>query len=149
MEKHPLSREFRFKFIIENWKVNYWKCEQNFLLSPKSLSFFSICQAQYQYNFRPFVYEYFIRTYMNILYIYIFSISGRRACCGWLNRGKENEDARNPFLNTFRFSHHIYMPIKRETREELLPNKNHVWNIFQIIINIIICTFKIKLLTII
>ena len=50
----------------------------------------------------------------------------RKGCCGWLNRGKENEDSRNPFLNVFCFSHHIYMPVKWETREGLLPNKNHV-----------------------
>ena len=130
MEKHPLSREFMLKLR----RVRYWKCQQNFLLSPKSLSFSSICQAQYQHNFCPFVYEYFIRIYMNTLYIYIyiyiFSIGGRRGCCGWLSRSKENEDARNPFLYAFRFSHLIYMPIKQETRKGLLPNKNHVWNIF-------------------
>ena len=65
---------------------------------------------------------------MNILYIYIcFSIGGRRGCCGRLNRDKEIEDARNPSLYAFSFSHHRYMPIKRETRKVLLPNKkNHV-----------------------
>ena len=66
MVKRPLSREFRLKLS----KVRYWKCQQNFLLSPKKLSFSSICRAQYQDNFRPFVYEYFVRIYMNILYIY-------------------------------------------------------------------------------
>ena len=57
--------------------------------------------------------------------MYIFSIGGRRGCCRWLNRDKENEYERNPSLHAFRFSYHIYMPIKRETRKELLPNKNH------------------------
>ena len=47
-------------------------------------------------------------------------------CCGWLDRDKENEDARNPFLYAFRFSHHIYMARKRETCKRLLPNKNHL-----------------------
>ena len=47
-------------------------------------------------------------------------------CCGWPDRDKKNEDARNPSLNVFRFSHQIYMPIKRETPKGLLPNKIHL-----------------------
>ena len=47
-------------------------------------------------------------------------------CCGWLDRDKENADVRNQFLFAFRFSHHIYMPRKRETRKGLLPDKNHL-----------------------
>ena len=43
----------------------------------------------------------------------------RWGSCGWWNRDKENEDARNPSLYAFSFSHHIYMPIKRETRKGL------------------------------
>ena len=39
---------------------------------------------------------------------------------------KENEDPRNPSLYAFSFSRHIHMPVKRETRKELLPNKNHM-----------------------
>ena len=66
MEKHPLSPELRLKLR----KVHYCKCQQSFLLSLKNLSFSSICQAEYQHNFCPFVYEYFIHIYMNILYIY-------------------------------------------------------------------------------
>ena len=49
----------------------------------------------------------------------------RGGCCGWLNRDKENENARNPSLHAFPFSYRLYMPIKRETRKGLLPNKNH------------------------
>ena len=79
MERHPVSREFMLKLR----RVRYKKCQQNLLLSPKSLSFSSICQAQYKHSFRPFVYGYFIRVYMNILYIYIYiSIGGRRVVVG-------------------------------------------------------------------
>ena len=46
--------------------------------------------------------------------------------CEWLNRDKENEDAKNPSLYGFSFSHHIDIPIKRESRKRLLPNKNHM-----------------------
>ena len=60
-----------------------------------------------------------------ILYIYSRYVE-RGGCCGWLNRDKENEDERNPALYALRFSHHTYMPIKRETRKRLLPNKNRV-----------------------
>ena len=49
-----------------------------------------------------------------------------RGSCGCLNRDKENEDARNPSLYAFSFSHHIHMAIKPETRKGLLPNKNHI-----------------------
>ena len=56
--------------------MNYLK----FLLSPKNLRFSSIRQAQCQHNFHPFVYEYFIHIYMNILYVYILQEGGR--CCG-------------------------------------------------------------------
>ena len=45
---------------------------------------------------------------------------------GWLNGDKENEDARNPSLYAFSFSHYIHMPIKPESRKGLLPNKNHM-----------------------
>ena len=47
-------------------------------------------------------------------------------CCGWLDRGKENEGARNQSLYAFRFSHHIYMLVKRETCKGLLPKKHHL-----------------------
>ena len=46
--------------------------------------------------------------------------------CGWLNRHKKNEDARNPSLYAFSFSHHMHVAIKWETRKGLLPNKNHM-----------------------
>ena len=63
-----------------------------------------------------------------LLYIYIFSIGGRmgKLWGGWLNRDKENEDARKPSFYAFSFGHHMHMPIKPETRKGLLPNKNHV-----------------------
>ena len=53
-----------------------------------------------------------------------------RGCCWCLNRDKENEDMRNPYLYAFRFSHHIYMRVKRETCKGLLSNKNHALKIF-------------------
>ena len=40
--KHPLNRDFRLKLR----KVRYLKCRKNVLLSPKNLSFSSICQAR-------------------------------------------------------------------------------------------------------
>ena len=52
-------------------------------------------------------------------------MGGRREYCGWLNRYKENEDGINPSLYVFRFSHHIYIPVKGEARKGLLPSKNH------------------------
>ena len=63
---------------------------------------------------------------MNVLYRYILDSWKEGECCGWLNRNKENEDVANPSLYAFRFPHHIYMPIKRETNKGLLPNKNRV-----------------------
>ena len=110
MEKCLLSWEFRLKLR----KVNYWKSQQNFWLSPKK-----------------FIYEYFIYIFIYSEYfVYIFSVGGKRGCCGWLGRDKENEETRNPSLYACRFSHHIYMPVKQETCNGLLPNKNHAWNIF-------------------
>ena len=59
MEKRPLSRE-----KLRN--VCHWKCQLSFLLSPKNLSFSSICQAQYQHNFLN------TSTILTLLYMNIF-----------------------------------------------------------------------------
>ena len=52
-------------------------------------------------------------------------MGGGGGSCGWLNRDKENEDARNPSLYAFSFSH-MHMLIKWETRKGLLSSKNHI-----------------------
>ena len=62
------------------------------------------------------------------IYIYIYILNRWKEGVLWvcLNKDKVNENARNLSLYAFSFCHHIYMPIKRETRKVLLPNKNHV-----------------------
>ena len=80
---------------------------------------------------------------MHVYNIYILDRwRDREVVGGW---DKENKDARNSSLYAFSFSHHIHMPMKWDTSKGLLSNKNHLWNIFQIINNVIICTFKITL----
>ena len=122
IRKRPLSREFRLKLS----KFCYLQCEQKFLFPPKNSKFFFDLSRSIPAQFLPFC----IWIFYTYIYEYFISIGGRKGCCGRLNRDKENEDARNPFLYAFCFSHHVYLPIKRETRKGLMPNKNHIWNIF-------------------
>ena len=74
MEKRALSRELKLKLR----RVRYWKCQQNFLLSPKNLSFLRSVKLNSS--------TIFALLYMHILYVYIWIFY-----VFILNRWKERE----------------------------------------------------------
>ena len=65
---------------------------------------------------------------MNILYIYSQWTEGG-GYFGWLERGKENKDTRNPSLHAFHFSHHIYISVKRKLAKDFAKQELFVKHI--------------------
>ena len=62
----------------------------------------------------PFVYEYFVLTY---IYIYILNRwKDEEVVGGWT----ENEDERNPSLYAFSFSDHMHMPNKAGNSQRII-----------------------------
>ena len=132
MENRHLSREFRPNLQ----KVRYWKCQQNFLLSPKNLSLSSICL-----HISVF-YQYFIYIYIYIYKIYIYILNRCNVGEGEGVVGGSTEIKRMKTRET-----RPYMLLASLTSytcqhgscKGLLPNENRVWN------NIIISKIKIKI----
>ena len=60
-------------YVLQNVNKKFFYCNLKTSFRPsKTLGFLrSIKHNFHQRNFYPFVYEYFIRIYMNILYVYL------------------------------------------------------------------------------